>query len=185
MAPRKGLVSQRQLVVDLIKDRPFDSVTTYDELAAVLSMNARADRQLIRSVVHAAQDSLAKDYHRTLKAVRAVGYRIIRPEEHVIVAGELQRKAGRTVALARITVESVDLAELSAEGRKIAMAAAAALGYQAQMIQRMDLRQRNVEQVLDAVTEKVEVTVAETEGHKARLAELEQRIAAMEQRKTG
>jgi len=115
-----------------------------------------------------------------LEAVRSVGYRIIRPDEHVKVAGELQRKAGRTVALARTTVESVDLSELSEEGRKIAMAAAAALGYQAQMIRRMDLRQQDVERVLESVTEKVDETVATTEDHQVRLSTLEQRIAAME-----
>lgn len=180
MAAQRGPKSQRQTIVDFMADRPYDSVTTYEELGAALGMNPRDDKQLIRSVVHSARDALAKEHHRTLEAVRSVGYRIIRPEEHVKVAGELQRKAGRTVALARTTVESVDLAELSEEGRKIAMAAAAALGYQAQMIQRMDLRQADIERVLDAVTEKVDETVAATEEHQARLSTLEERIAAME-----
>lgn len=180
MPPLKGPKSQRQIVIDLIAPREFDSVTTYEELAAALGMNPVADKQNIRSVVQSARDGLAKDHHRTLEAVRSVGYRIIRPEEHVKVAGELQRKAGRTVALARTTVESVDLTELSEEGRKIAMAAAAALGYQAQMIRRMDLRQQDVERVLESVTEKVDETVATTENHQVRLSTLEQRIAAME-----
>lgn len=184
MPTQKGPVSQRQIVVELMAEREFDSITTYEELAAALNMSATdmRDRQNIRSIVHSARSSLAQDFHRTLESVRSVGYRIIRPEEHVTVAGALQRKAGRTVALARTTVESVDLAELSPEGRKIAMAAAAALGYQASMIQRMDLRQANVEAVLNAVTEKVEETVAATEEHQTRLAQMEQRIAEMEKR---
>lgn len=180
MATLKGPKSQRQIVVDLIAPRDYDSVTTYEEIAAALGMHPVEHKGLIRSVVQSARDALAKDHHRTLEAVRSVGYRIIRPEEHVKVAGELQRKAGRTVALARTTVESVDLTELSEEGRKIAMAAAAALGYQAQMIRRMDLRQAGIEKVLEAVTEKVDETVAATEDHQERLSTLEQRIAAME-----
>lgn len=177
----KGAKSQRMIVVDLMKERDFDSVTTYEELGEALGMT---DRHLISSVVHTARDALAKDYRRTLAAVRSVGYRIIRPEENIQVASGLQRKAGRSMVLAKQAVDTVDLTRLSAEGRQIAMAAAAALGYQMQMIQRMDLRQADVEKVLDSVTEKVDETVAQTEEHQARLTELEQRIAAMEGRAT-
>lgn len=172
--------SRRQIVVDLIGPREYDSITTYEELAQELGLDPEADRDLIRSTVHVAQRELATIHKRTLAAVRGVGYRIIRPEEHVDMASKLQRKAGRAVVLAKQTVDTVDLTGLSEEGRKIAMAAAAALGYQAEMMRRMDLRQRNVEKVVAAVTEKVDEAITATDEHNARLAALEARIAAME-----
>jgi hypothetical protein len=60
------------------------------------------------------------------------------------------------------------------------MAAAAVLGYQADQIRRMDLRQKGLEKVLGSVTEKVDEVAATTDDHKDRLAALEKRLRDLE-----
>lgn len=175
-----GEKSRRQLVVDLISGLEPDTIVTYEEIAEAIGVTWPRDREILHSTVGAARSDLANDFHQALASVRTVGYRVIRPEEHVDEAGRLQRKAGKTIALAKTTVDTVNLAALTPEQRKLAMAAAAVLGYQADQIRRMDLRQKGLEKVLGSVTEKVDEVVAATTEHQDRLAELEARLRRLE-----
>lgn len=175
-----GEKSRRQLVVELIAPLNADDVVTFDQIAEEIGLTWPKDKELIRSTVHTARAALANDHHKALAAVRNVGYRVIRPEEHIQVAAQLQRKSGRTLALARTTVDSVDLAGLTEDGRKLAMAASAVLAWQQEQIRRLDLRQKGIEKVLGSVTEKVDEVTAATTEHRGRLAELEARLAALE-----
>lgn len=175
-----GDKSRRQLVVELIAPLQSDDVVTFDDLAEVTGLSWPKDKDLIRSTVAAARSSLANDHHKALAAVRGVGYRVIRPEEHVQAAAQLQRKSGRALALARTTVDTVDLSALSEPDRRLAMAAGAVLAYQQEQIRRLDLRQKGIEKVLGSVTEKVDEVEAATSAHQSRLAELEARLAALE-----
>lgn len=175
-----GDKSRRQLVVELIAPLEPDDVVTFEQLADVTGLSWQRDKELIRSTVSAARSALANDHHKALAAVRGVGYRVIRPEEHVLVAAQLQRKSGRALALARTTVDTVDLSALSEDGRRLAMAAGAVLAYQQEQIRRLDLRQKGIEKVLGSVTEKVDEVTAATTAHQNRLAELEARLAALE-----
>ncbi len=175
-----GEKSRRLLAVELIAAKQADEIVTFEEIALACDLRWPEDRDMLRATVHSARPSLANDHHKALAAVRGVGYRVIRPEEHVQVAAALQRKAGRSVALARTTIETVDLGALGEEDRKLAMAAGAVLAWQHEQIRRLDLRQRGIEKVLGSVTEKVDATVAATTEHQERLAELEARLAALE-----
>lgn len=175
-----GEKSRRALVVELISPLDPDTIVTYEEIAEFLGLTWPKDKDLIQSSVATARNELANDHHQALAAVRTVGYRVIRPEEHVEEAGRLQRKAGKTIALAKTTVDTVNLSALDPDQRKLAMAAAAVLGYQADQIRRMDLRQKGLEKVLGSVTEKVDEVAAATDDHKDRLAQLERRLAELE-----
>jgi hypothetical protein len=171
-------VSRRQVVVALFAGREFDSITTYEEIATALDLHPVRDRGLIRSTVHVARGELATDHKRTLAAVQGVGYRIIRPEEHLPMAAVAQRKAGRQIAVARMTVETVDMAGLTAEQRKQMMLAATVLGWQLEQMRLMDLRTQKLERLVESVTTKVD-TIAEVTDE--RLAVMEERLRALEQ----
>lgn len=175
-------LSRRQVVVALFAEREFDSVTTYEELAAALDVHPVEERGLIRSTVHAARVELATEHKRTLAAVQGVGYRIIRPEEHLPMAAVAQRKAGRQIAMARQTVETVDMAGLTAEQRKQVMLAATVLSWQFEQMRLMDLRTRRLETLVNSVTTKVETIEEQTDE---RLAAMEQRLKALESTEQG
>lgn len=175
-------LSRRQVVVALFAGRDFDSITTYEELAAALDVHPVRDRGVIRGSVHVAKGELATEHHRTLAAVHGVGYRIIRPEEHLPMAAATQRKAGRTIAVARQTVETVDMGALTAEQRKQAMLAATVLTWQFEQMRLMDLRTKRLETLVNSVTTKVETIEEKTDE---RLAEMEQRLKALEGHELG
>lgn len=175
-----GEKSRRQIVVEMIAKLNPDDVVTHEELAEELGLRWPQDKELIRSTVHVARHALGHDHHKALAAVRGVGYRVIRPEEHVQVAAQLQRKSGRTLALAKTTVDTVDLGALTEDQRRLAMAAGAVLAYQQEQLRRLDIRQRGLEKVVGAVTEQVDEVTAKTDAHQQRLADLERRLANLE-----
>jgi hypothetical protein len=174
-----GAKSRKQMVIDLFSDKGPDAVVTYDQLGEALDLHPVRQRNVIRTVVHTASGALTVEHRKVLASVRNVGYRVIRPEEHVQHAAKLQRKAGKQVVVAREQVDAVDLESLSEEGRRIAMAAGAVLAYQATQLQRLDLRQKGLEKLVEGVTTRVDATVAATQEHKDRLAQLEARIAKL------
>lgn len=175
-----GEKSRRQMVVELIAEVGADEIVTYEQVAEAIGLTWPKDREMVRSTIHAARSSLANDHHKALAAVRGVGYRVIRPEEHVHIAAQLQRKAGRSVALAKTTIDTVDLGALDDQQRQLALAARSVLAYQQETLRRLDLRQRGLEKVVGSVTEKVDETIAKTDAHQQRLADLERRIAELE-----
>lgn len=179
MARMIGDRSRRQMVVDYAAEKKPDEVITYGELAVALGVPAAA-RDVIRSAVNSAGPELTTQHGVVLTSVRGVGYRVIRPEEHVVVAASLQRRAGKTIVQARDTVAAVRLDELSPEGRQIALAAAAALSMQASMIERLDVRQQRLATVMDSVSGRLESTEQVTAEHAERLAQLEARLQALD-----
>lgn len=181
MTERQDL-SRRQVVVGFFAKREFDSITTYEELAAALNVDAVRDRALIRSTVHSARGELATEHKRTLAAVQGVGYRIIRPDEHLSAAATTQRKAGRAIAVARQVVETVDMSALTADQRKQAMLAARVLTWQFEQMRLMDLRTKKLEALVESVTTKIETVEEQTDE---RLAAMEQRLKALEANEQG
>jgi hypothetical protein len=174
---RPDFLSRRQVVVALFAERDFDSITTYEDLATALDLDPVRDRGLIRSTVYSARPELATEHKRTLAAVQGVGYRIIRPDEHLPMAANTQRKATRQIVLARQTVENVDLTALTADQRKQAMLAATVLTWQFEQMRLMDLRTRKLENLVASVTTKVDAIEEETDQ---RLAQMEERLKALE-----
>jgi hypothetical protein len=170
-------VSRKDQVVLLFAAMEHDAVATYEELGRVLELHPVTHRHLIQAAVQAAKERLLTEHKRSLTGVPHVGYRIRLPEEHLGAAAALQRKAGRSVTMARQQVDGVDLSRLSPEQRKLAMAAAVALGWQFEQLRLMDLRQQNLARIIETVTTRVELVEGKTD---ARLAELEKRIAELE-----
>jgi flagellar capping protein FliD len=174
----RNFLSRRQVVVKLFAERAADDVITYEELATALDLHSVRDRGMIRSTVYSARVELANEHKRTLSAVTGVGYRIIRPEEHLPAAALEQRKAGRALVSAKRTVDTVPMGELTAEQRKQIMLAATVLGWQTEQFRMMDLRTRNLENLVASVTTKIETVEEQTDE---RLAAMEQRLRALEQ----
>lgn len=160
-----------RVLVEKLAEVDRGTTVTYEDMAASLDLDPVEDRKAISAAVRQASRVLSVEYERSLVPVRNVGYRVAMPEEHVELAGEQQRRSRRALARARQHVDHVDLSGLSEEGRRLAHAVASALAWQQHQIERIDLRQKDLERALGSMTAKVEG------DHETRLAELEERIA--------
>lgn len=171
--PIGDLARWRQLV-PLFVETPRGSTVTHEELAKALDLDpeSETDRKAIRAAVRQAAIHLSREHDRSLSAVRGVGYRVARADEHVELASGQQRRSRRALSRAKQHVDHVDLSELSEEGRRIVHAAASALAWQQQQIRKLDLRQAGLERVVESIANKADVT-------DERLAALEREIAEL------
>lgn len=167
-----------RVLADMFKDTPRGTMIDYAELGDALGLHPDNDRDAIRAAVQAAAKYLSREHNRSLQAVRRFGYRVVMPEEHIDLARSQQRRSRKALSRAQGHVEHVDLSALDDVQRGLVMAAAAALAWQQRQIKRLDLRQRDLESVVESVTTRVERTESEVA---ARLAELERQIAEMKE----
>lgn len=165
-----------RVLADLFKETPRGTMIDYAELGDALGLHPDDEREAIRAAVQSATKHLSAEHNRSLQAVRGFGYRVVMPEEHIDLAQRQQRKSRRALTRAQGHVEHVDLSALDDVQRGLVMAAASALAWQQAQIKRLDLRQANLESVVESVTTRVERNEAESA---AKLAELERRIAEL------
>jgi hypothetical protein len=89
----------------------FDTVVTYEALTEAMGLDPSQDRRARTAVLRAATTVL-KEQHKKLVNLKSVGYRIVRPDEHVTVSQQEQRNARRRLRRSLDTVLYVALAEL-------------------------------------------------------------------------
>lgn len=171
-----GELARWRVVADHLSDVPRGTVVTYVELGELLDLHPDRDRVAIRAAVQAATKALQRDHSRSLAAVRGEGYRVVLPDEHVDLATRQQGKSRRSLVRAKAHVDHVDLSSLDDQGRRIVHAAASALAWQQMQIRRLDLRQADLEALVESITTRVDRTESE---HAARLADLERKIAEL------
>lgn len=158
---------------DLLVTTSVDSIVTYDQLGAAVSLDPDADRHAIQMALRrAAQEFEEADKH-ALVAVPNVGYRVVEAQEHLTLAKDQQRRASRALVRGHSKVVNVDLAGVDPEVRNAFQVVAQAFSMQMEMSRRLDARQSNLEQVVRAVTAKQERSDEEVADLKARLARLE------------
>jgi hypothetical protein len=108
--------SLRDIVVNLMKDKPPDTVIPYSDLMQVLETN---DPNIVRTTALAANKVLLKQHQRGIKNVRNVGYRILRANEHMLAANGHQTKAERQMVKAINFFDGTNLAEMTEVERKL------------------------------------------------------------------
>lgn len=172
-----GELARWRVLVEKFTGVDRGETLTYDELGKVLDLDPVGDRRAIAAAVREASKTLSREHERSLIAVRNVGYRVALPDEHIELAGRQQRKSNRALVRAKDHVEYVDLSGMSEEGRTLAIAMARALTWQQAQMRRMDVRQKDLERVVQSITTRQERSEEETA---ARLAELERRIAELD-----
>jgi hypothetical protein len=96
----------------LLTDRARDTVVSYGELTDALGMNVRETRA--RGAVLWAGHRLLMLEQKKLVNIRNVGYRIVKPQEHVGVSQQEQRRARRWLRRSLATVTHVALEDLTA-----------------------------------------------------------------------
>lgn len=108
--------SDRQVVLDLVGDSEPETLFTYDDLVAALSVGL--DRPVIRrkrvyQSVGSANTLLLRERHRFLSVVRDIGYRVIRADEHVNVAIDKKSRAEKYISRGVQILRDAKVSELS------------------------------------------------------------------------
>lgn len=172
-----GEKSRRVQVIEAAAKLEFDEVLTYEHLQDLLS----ADRPTVQAAVHAAIPGLQTGHKKTLEAVRNVGYRVVRPNEHLRIATKHQKKGRRSTRRGKLAVVNTDYSELTEEERAKADTARQIFDAMEAFERRADLRYASKEKVDQFIAGQSQTnlrTVEEVDGVKERLARLEQLVTA-------
>lgn len=144
--------SYREVAVAALKDLEYGTVLNYSTLGKALDINHRTDKQRIQAVVRLANKSLLKLHKRGMKNVMNVGYRIIEPKEHMLVADGHQHKARRQLMTATRYFGGTDLSKLTDVERKLHHGMQMIAASQVAMFDHFDKRMSAVEDLLQGTT---------------------------------
>lgn len=162
-----------RIVYDLLRVVPVDGVLEYEQMAEALDMDAEDDRHVIQMAMRRAGKELEQVEKHAIESISNVGYRVVRPPEHLRLARGHQSKAGKQLKRGHSKVVNVDFNEIEPETRKAFEVVAQAFAMQMQFNSRLDVRQKRLEEVVETVSERTERTASE-------LAELRERMARLE-----
>lgn len=144
--------SNRTVIVDYAKDKDYGTVLNYRQLGAELNLNPKLERQKIQAAAREAIKTLLKFHKRGLQSVPSIGYRIIQPNEHMIVANSHQSKADKAMIRAVRFYDGTDLSKLTETEAKLhqgqKMLAMAILASH----QHLDKRIRRIEDLLSGAS---------------------------------
>lgn len=169
----KGNVARWRTVYDALRPLAVDDTITYETLADLLSLDAETDRPLMQSTIRRAARTFETADKHALIAVPNIGYRVVRADEHVVLAQGQQRRASRALVRGHSQVVNVDLRGLTPEVRALTEATARAFSLQMDFNRRFDVRQQRLESVVSEVSQRADRSEAEIAELKARLARLE------------
>jgi hypothetical protein len=166
-------------IYDLLRVRKVGEMLTYDEMGAALDLDPDEDRTTIQLAMRRAARELETEDKHAVDVVVNEGYRIVEPAEHAQLAHRHQRKANRSLARGKSKVDNVDFNAIEPEARKVFELMARAFGAQIAFNRSMDVRQRNLEKAVEAVTRRTEVQAQRTDEE---IAELRGRLRRLEER---
>lgn len=133
-------------------------------------------RAKINQAVHRAIKELEDKDQRTAKNVRGYGFEIVKNEQRLVLAQKHQQRAAKEIDLAKRQVTNVDFGSMDSNTRRAFELTGMALQHQAQVIGRMDIRQKNLETAVEAVQAENRLNAEQLAAVTARLAALETRV---------
>lgn len=175
MSPFKpaGDRARWRVIYDMLRSLGTGDVLTYESIGAALGLDADGDRHQIQMAVRRAAREYEESDNRALEAVANEGYRVVEAPEHLRLARGQQKRASKALARGHSKVVHVDMTGLDAGTRQVFEATVRAFAMQMEFNKRFDVRQRRLEESLDAMTERTGKTEQEIADLKARLARLE------------
>jgi len=168
-----GETARWRILYDLLSGRTVGDVLNYEVMAEALDLDPIEDRHTIQLAMRRASRELELENKHAVEAVQNVGYRIVEPEEHLRLARGQQRRSSRALARGHSKVVNVDLSNVDPEVRNAFQVVASAFAMQMEFNRRTDVRQKKLEDALDAVREKSTRTDEEVAELRARLDRLE------------
>lgn len=167
-----------RVLYDLLRELDVGHTVAYETLADALELHADEDRTTIQLAMRRAAKEYLEVDKRSVKAVPGIGYEIVSEEGKLGLARLHQKKAGRSLQRGQSQVVHVDFNGMEPEVRKAFEVMAGAFAAQLDYTRRLDVRQRNLEEAVDAVTQRSDAT-------DAAVVELQRRLDALEQQASG
>lgn len=151
-----GPVARWKIIYDLIKPLKVGEILTYEAMAEALDLDAEADRHTIQMSARRALRELLNVDHRGSQAVTNVGYRVAMPAEHVGLAQQRNRRAGRQLVAGRNVSTKVDLNGVDPATRAALETLAAGFARQMEINRRVAAKQAEHDQAIELLTQRVE-----------------------------
>lgn len=168
-----GSQARWRVVYELLRNTETDSILTYEELGKALDLDPTDDRHAIQMAMRRAALEHEEVDKRAIDAVPNVGYRIVQPPEHVMLARRQQKRSSRALARGYSKAVNVDLSKLDPETRRVVEVIARGFAMQMDFNRRTDVRQKRLEEALATVSRRIERTEEEHAALRARLERLE------------
>lgn len=162
-----------RVLYDLLAGRGVGEVLTYEEMADALGLDPATDRQKIQLAMRRAAVELEVEDKHAVAPVVNTGYRIVEPRQQLGLARAQQGKASAALMRGRSKVVNVDFNMIDPETRRAFQVVAGAFAAQLDLINRLDVRQTDLERVVTTQTERTERTEEELATVLDRLRRLE------------
>lgn len=165
-----------RIIYDLLTSMKPGDVLTYADVGEHLDLHPDDDRHAIQMAVRRAAKEFEENDLHALEAVQNVGYRVVQTAEHMVLAKRQQRRSHRALASGHSKVANVDLSDVDPEVRKAFEVMAQAFAMQMDFNRRMDVRQKRLEDTLEAVVERTDRSDSEVSELRSRLERLERQL---------
>jgi hypothetical protein len=166
-----------RIAYELLLTKGVGDVLTYTEAGVALGLHPKEDRHTLGDAIRKGARELLLVNDHAVENVPNVGYRVIEANRHLVLASKRQRRARREITRGRELSEHVEWASLTPEERTFQEVAIRAFSVQGEMIRRLDVRQRQLADVMKAVVHRQERTDGEVTALRERLRRLEERDA--------
>lgn len=165
-----GEVARWKIIYGLLVELDVDAVISYEELGDALGLHPERERNVIQLAMRRAAKELLHQNRRAVEAKRGVGYRVVAAEEHLRLAGNFQRKAGRSLVRGKDTITHADLTKLDPTAQAAFGVVAQAFSQLISVQRYLDVRQKGLEQRL----------IEQEQATTGRFQTLEERIEKLE-----
>jgi hypothetical protein len=135
-----------RVVFDLVADFEFGQTITYEALLEALGTT---DKGRVYKAVGRANHELWRTRQRSVAVVRGIGYRMVKPTEHEILANSYRRQARRRVGNAVEVINAADLNFMSDSERDWHAKVQGGLTMLAAAMDNHEQRIRRIESIID------------------------------------
>jgi hypothetical protein len=151
-----GPIARWRVIYDLLRPLKVGEILTYEAMATALKLDPETDRHVIQMSARRALKELLNIDHRASKAIVNVGYRVAKPAEHVTLAVDRNKRAGRQLVTGRNVSTKVDLNGVDSETRAALELLAAGFSRQMEINRRVAAKQQQTDEAIELLTRRVE-----------------------------
>jgi len=169
-----GEQARWRTVYALLVELKVGETLTYQAMAEALELDVETDRHALQMAMRRAAKELEIEHRHAVAPEPNVGYRVVEVEQHLVLAKQHQRRAGKSLVRAHSKVANVDLTGAEPNVVTAVQVLASALSMQMEMSRRLSVRQDRLEAVVDEMQGRSSRTDAEVAKLQARLDKLEQ-----------
>jgi hypothetical protein len=152
-----GPIARWRVIYDLLQPLKFGEILTYETMGEALKLNPELpeDRHVIQMSARRALRELLNTDHRGSKAVTNVGYRIAKPEEHLVLAKDRNKRAGRQISTGHAVSTKVDRNGMDPATQQALEVLAKGFARQGEINRRVLAKQEQHDEAIDLLMKRV------------------------------